>query len=477
MLKSLFRDSILYTLSTVLTRGLNLLLLPLYTRYLSPDEFGLVDYFVALGAVISVILTLEIGQGLARYIPENMDNIVQKKSYASTNLWFISIVYSLIFLLVFIYSDFLALALFKNIKFAHLLIAMTLSISISAIISVLNSQLRWELRANASAALSVFLAISTVGFALLFVVIMGLGVQGVIYSQIFGGVLTLIPAVYITRSSFGFDFDMQAFRRMLSFSIPLVPSSLAVISLNYFDRIVLKELMTLSDLGVYVFAQKISLIVSLAMIGFRSALTPLIYANYKKTSTPKEIAIIFQYFCLTSLCLIVFISFYAPEIVALMGATEYAAASEFVPYLAFSVLLSSMYIFAPGLDIAKKTSIISIISISTGLINIILINVLVSNFGVKGAAISSIVSFSIFFAVYMQQSQRLYPVPHRWTLIVSSLMVVILVLALVKCFVDVSGLSFVVKLIGVISIAGVIILINKRQVSKDLSRLFGRGVS
>ena len=74
MLKSLFRDSILYTLSTVLTRGISFILLPVYTQALSPEEFGLLDYFVAMGAIASIVITLEIVQGLARYIPESLDD-------------------------------------------------------------------------------------------------------------------------------------------------------------------------------------------------------------------------------------------------------------------------------------------------------------------------------------------------------------------------------------------------------------------
>jgi O-antigen/teichoic acid export membrane protein len=87
MLKSFFRDSLIYTLSGVLSRGVPFFLLPVYTRNLSTTQFGYWEYMLALGGVLAILLPLEITQGMARYIAEAHDR-KEKFSYASTTIVF-----------------------------------------------------------------------------------------------------------------------------------------------------------------------------------------------------------------------------------------------------------------------------------------------------------------------------------------------------------------------------------------------------
>ncbi|HKW09752.1 MAG TPA: polysaccharide biosynthesis C-terminal domain-containing protein, partial [Gemmatimonadaceae bacterium] len=79
-----------------------------------------------------------------------------------------------------------------------------------------------------------------------------------------------------------------------------------------------------------------------------------------------------------------------------------------------AVLLSSMSIFAPGLSIEKRTTTIAIISLSVAALNTVLNFTLVPVLGIRGAALSTLVSASLGFLTYVVLSQRLYHVPHRW---------------------------------------------------------------
>lgn len=414
MLKRLFRDSILYTLSTVLTRGISFILLPVYTRALSPEEFGLLDYFVALGAIASIVITLEIMQGLARYIPEYFDDGRKKRDYASTCMWFVLGAYTAMLVLVSTFSTQLAILLLDAPGKASLVELAGWSYWVAGVLNLLHGQLRWELRAAASAWLSLLSALLTLACTFVLVVWLHLGVRGALLAQVVGGLLALLPSVYMTRSSFGLRFDMAALRQMLAYSMPLVPSSVAVVSAMYFDRIALKELMSLADVGIYAVGQKISLVVTLAFIGFRNALTPLIYANHARESMPSDLAQIFRLFCLVALAMTVGISVFAPEIVRLISAESYQGAANVVPLLIFGVLLSNMYIFAPGLDIHKKTGSIAAINITMAALNFALNYALIPVLGIIGAGIAALLAFGAGFVVYMCASQRLYPVPHDW---------------------------------------------------------------
>lgn len=414
MLKSLFRDSILYTLSTVLTRGISFILLPVYTRALSPEEFGLLDYFVALGAIASIVITLEIMQGLARYIPEYLDDGRTKRDYASTCMWFVLGAYTAMLVLVSTFSTQLAILLLDAPGKAGLVELAGWSYWVAGVLNLLHGQLRWELRAATSALLSLLAALLTVACTVVLVVWLQWGIRGALLAQVAGGLLALLPSLYLTRSSFGLRFDGASLRRMLAYSTPLIPSSLAVVFALYFDRIALKELMGLSDVGVYAVGQKISLVVTLALVGFRSALTPLIYANHERDSTPGDLAKIFRVFCVAALAMTLCLSVFAREIVGLISSEAFHGAASVVPLLIFSVLLANMYIFAPGLELSRRTGSISAINIAVAVLNLVLNYLLIPVFGILGAALSALLAFGTGFVVYMYASQRLYPVPHDW---------------------------------------------------------------
>ncbi len=460
MLKRLFRDSILYTLSTILTRGISFILLPIYTRTLSPEEFGLLDYLAALWSIAAIVLTLEIMQGLARHIPEHIEDQQKKRDYASTCLSFVLGAYSIMLALVYALSTELASLLLDAPGKADLLKLAGWSYWVAGMLGVLHGQLRWELKAATSAFLSLLAALLTVAFTFVFVVWMRWGLRGALLAQVAGGLLTLLPSLYVTRTSFGLYFDGPSLRRMLAYSVPLIPSSLAVIVALYVDRIVLKELAGLSGVGIYAVGRKISLVVTLALVGFRSALTPLIYANHALASTPGELAQIFRVFCLAASAMTLVLSVFAREIVGLVSATPYQEAAAVVPLLIFSVLLSNMYIFAPGLDIGRRTGFISLINIGVAALNLALNNLLIPQLGIPGAAWSALTASCAGFAVYMYASQRIYPVPHDWIRAAKLLVIVLAGMGLVRAVALAWGDSLWIRAFLVLLILGLMVRVS-----------------
>ena len=98
------------------------------------------------------------------------------------------------------------------------------------------------------------------------------------------------------KGSYRWIFNGERLKEMLLFSAPLVPSGIAVFVSHYIDRLMINRFLSLGDLGVYGIGFRLSSIVGLVMVGFQSALTPLIYTNYHLSDTPKQIEAIFRAF-------------------------------------------------------------------------------------------------------------------------------------------------------------------------------------
>ena len=108
------------------------------------------------------------------------------------------------------------------------------------------------------------------------------------------------------------------------------------------------------------------------------------------------------------------LTLFSSNIMVLMTTTSYHKASSLMIILVPAVLFASMYIFSPGISIAKKTHYIMLISVSGGVLNVILNYILIPPIGIHGAGLSTLISYAVIFVLYTVLGQRLYYIPHNW---------------------------------------------------------------
>lgn len=428
MIRQLFKDSVVYGLASILSQGIPILIVPVYTRFLSPDSYGGLDMLTVFASLINLTVALEISQGLARsYADTGTDH--ERSLYASTAFWFSAAAYSLFAIISLVFSGPLSSFLLDGTKWEPVFRIAVMATALNGIFLFLQNQLRWILKPKAYAVCSVAYAVLSTGIGILLVTAYDSGVAGIFYGQIIGalagGLLAWFPARYLFKAVF----SMDKCKEMLIFSTPLVPSSISVLVAVYVDRIAIKQLMTLADLGVYAVGFRIASVVNLLMVGLYSALTPLIYRHYNKESTPSDIARIFRFFLYGTLPLMIALSLFSAEIVGFFAAQEYAGAWLVIPPLAFASVTARMYIFAPGLDIAKKTGKIALINLMAASTNAVLVFLMIPHLGITGAALATLSGSLLMFILYMALSQKLYPVPHDWRLIAPSVIICVLAMA------------------------------------------------
>jgi O-antigen/teichoic acid export membrane protein len=201
---------------------------------------------------------------------------------------------------------------------------------------------------------------------------------------------------------------------MLVFCIPIVPSSLAVVVSQYASRFVLEHDLGRDAVGVFGVATRLGGLAGLVMLGFGSALTPLIYAGHHDPGTPKQLARIFRIFVAVAALGLAGLTLFAPEILALLTRSDYSAAMPLLGWLAPAFLLSQMYIFAPGAWIRRRMWWVAAINFGTAAAAVGLNLLLVPRFGLTGAALATVLAAGLNFGFNMVVSQKFYPVPHHW---------------------------------------------------------------
>lgn len=416
MLRQFLKDSALYGAASILTRSISLLLVPIYTRALAPSDYGVVDILTVVTSFVLVTVSLEIAQAVARYFPDTPDP-ERRTLYASTSLWFSVCTYSLFLMVAVLLAEPISAWLFGDEALAGVFRVSAVVTWLSGLFYLVQSQLRYSLRPRRYVAASLAFSFTSMVTSVLLVAVLRLGVIGVISGLVAGGVVGLSLALWYSRDVYRLQFDLDTLREMLRFSVPLVPSSVAVIVTMYIDRIIIGQLMGLSDVGLFGIGYRLASLSNLLMVGFVSALTPLVYTHYREPGTPRELARIFRVFVALGLLFCLGLSLFARDILAVLTTPQYVPGAAVVPLLAPAMLLSGMYIFAPGLGIAKKTAVIAGINIGAALMNTTLNLALVPAIGIQGAALATFLSSAAIFGANMIASQRLYPVPHDWRIL------------------------------------------------------------
>jgi O-antigen/teichoic acid export membrane protein len=413
MLKAFLRDSTIYGLLRVLTSGVSLLLLPLYTRVLSPGEYGVVDLVAVLATFITTIFTVEISQGLARsYAAVKSDE--ERSLYASTAFWFAAGSLLGFLLLTVPFASSAAQWVAGGAGHTNAMRLAACAIATQALLTIVLTQLRYALRPWSYAAGSLAFSGTSLAAAFVYVRVLGLGVRGVFLGQLTAGVLALAVALRLAHGEIGFRFDRMKCRELLAFSAPLVFSSLGVFASVYADRFAIRSFLTIEALGVYAVGARLASVVSLAMAAFQMSLSPLVYSHYADPDAPRQFERIFRWFIAGSSLLLFLVGVFAADILRFVTSSAYAGAVQVVFLLALAAVLANLYMFAPGLWIARRTGLIATINVSVAAVSLACNAVVVRMAGIRGVALVACSVALLGFIVQVSLAQRAYKVPYRW---------------------------------------------------------------
>ncbi len=469
MIRTFARDALVYGAATVLTRATSLIVVPIYTRFLSPADYGVIDLLTIAGNLILLTVALEISQAVARFLPESHD--ADKVAVASTALVFAVGAYTLFGIVGLLAAPEINL-LFLDGAASELTVRLAVvGTCLNGIFQLTSGVLRFQLRASQFAIASLSSSLIAIVVGVVLVAVADAGVDGFFVGQILGGSVGVAMTLTFSRNLYRPTFHAARLRSMLRFSTPLVPSSIGVFVFLFVDRLAISQLMSIADVGVFGVGYRLASAVTLLSFGAQMAVTPLVYARHAEADTPIALERIFRYYVGGAAMLGLGLSLFAPEILRLLTTPSYYGAAAVVPLLVAALILANLYVFMPGLGIAKRTSVFAIINLSGGLLNVALNLLLIPLMGIGGAAFATLISAGGIFSAYAVASQKLYPVPHRWLRLASAVVAVSIVYAVVSQF-DfdlVPGIALKVggMLVALVAIARLGLLQRDSQVAVD----------
>jgi O-antigen/teichoic acid export membrane protein len=413
-LRRLGKHSVIYGLGGLVSRILAVLLLPLYTRYLTPSDYGKVETLVAATAVLTILLRFGISNAFFRFYFDTPDDN-GRLAVLRTSFWFTMTMATAGLTLGVILAPELSHVLFGNAHAANLVRAAFVGLWAQMNYEQLTSLFRVEERSVAFVLASLANVLITVGATVVLVVGYHKGPVGVVVGNFLGTLAVYLALLGYRREQLGLRFDRPLLREMNRFGMPLVPSALFLWVTNFADRFILVKLTDTGEVGLYSVGVRIASAMVLLLTAFRTAWPAFAYSIQNDDEAKGAYGFVLTYLVVISSWVAAALALLSPWLVHWLTKPDFASASRVVGPLAFSTVAFAGYIvISIGVGRARRTQFNWVVTGIAGAANIGLCLALIPFYGMMGAAVATIVSYVVMFVGMAWWSQRVFPVPYQW---------------------------------------------------------------
>jgi O-antigen/teichoic acid export membrane protein len=414
-IKRLTAQSLIYGFGGLISRFLSVLLLPLYTSYLTGHDYGRVETLTALTAVLVVLLRLGLSSAFFRFYFDSND-VAHRVKVVRTSFWFTMGSATFGLAAGWIAAQPIADALALGHNQAWLVRAAFVGLWAQMNYEQLTSLFRVEERPVLFTTATIANLLITVGATVLLIVHFHWRAMGVIVGNWIGTLAVYFVLLAYRRYQLGLEFDRKLFRAMNRFGMPLVPAQLAIWTLNFVDRLFIARYHGQGEVGHYSIGVRIASATLLLLTAFRLAWPAFAYSIEDEGEAKRTYGYVLTYVLFVTCWASMGLALLAPWIVRLLTAKpEFYEGSRVVGLLSFSAAAWGAYtVVAIGIGRARFTQFNWVVTGVAAVINIGLCFALVPPFAMIGAAIATVVSMAAMFLLMAFHAQRVYPVPYQW---------------------------------------------------------------
>lgn len=392
-----------YTIGNILIKGIVFITLPIFSRLLSTEQFGIYNTYMAYESIIAIFLGLGLYSSIKNAKFDYPDKIDR---YVSTVLWMTVIPLSICLVISFFLKEKISSQLGLPAVFIILLILQSYG---SAMISISNSRLSLDYRYKSYLAYAAFNTVINIALSI-FLIIVAFEKHKE-YGRIIGSAVPLIIlGVYIfltnqKRGGFQFNFNMSKYAAAIGF--PLIAHYLSQQIQNQFDRIAITNLVGASQTGIYSFANNIAVVLQVIFYSLENVWGVWMFSHMESHEyhTIREASK--KYMWLIAFIAMMMLVF-SKEVIIVMGAKEYwSGATIFVPILIGMFLL---YLYTIPVSIEyyfKQTKYIAMMTVVAAVFNITTNYLFIPIFGYVAAAYTTLASYGILFILHWLISKKI----------------------------------------------------------------------
>lgn len=481
-IRRLTQHSIVYGLGHMLARSLGFLLIPLHTNVLASEVYGVASLLFSSIAVMITVYGFGIDSAFLRYyIIEK--HVAERRRIFSTAFWSIFASAACFSLVELLAARPLAAVLFESADYAHL-VRLSAGVLFFDVLSILPLLL---LRAEERSLLFITQRFANVALNLalnyVFLVKLGRGLAGIFEANLISSILSFAMLLPISLRQLRPFFDRVLLGRLLRFGLPYLPSTLAVVTIDQLDRLLLKIMTDFTTVGIYSAGYRLGSFMSLMVTAFRFAWVPFFLQQAAQEEDARPVfARVLTYFMFVCAAIFLATCLFIDDVIRLpLGSTtlfgkEFWGGTVIVPIVLLAYWLYGIgQNFYVGITLKEKTGYFPLITGAGALVNILANVLLIPPFGMIGAAWATVAAYAVMTVISYRVSQPLYPIQYEHARLFKIVLVTVAIYALHHFFT-----------LGIFLRAGLLLLFPvllyalgffEKQEGQALKRLWARRLS
>lgn len=420
-IKRLGKETLIYGTSTVLARLLNFCLVPFYTYYLLPGDYGIIATTFAVIALLNVIFLFGMDQSYLRFASEHA-----QKSTVFQHCFYGVLANGLLFsVLLWLFARPFAALIGIGAHYAYLIHLAVWVLLLDVLNMIPFTKLRLERRPWYFAGVRTASIIVNVLGNIFFIAVLHKGISSILWANIFASLtslLLLFPVVYQELRAHKPRLDKALLHSMIRFAWPFVPSGLASLLISVIDKPILVHLAGIDQVGIYQANFKIGVFMMLLVSMFDQAWRPFFLTHAKEPDAKQTFARVLTCFTALGTWFLLGLSFLMPPIIQsnLFGnfhliSPNYWNGLHVIPCVLTGYFFYGLYInFMIGPVLTKKTRILLWITLLGACVSITTNLTLVPHIGILGAGWAVTLSYGAMALALFRFTQTHYPIAYEY---------------------------------------------------------------
>jgi O-antigen/teichoic acid export membrane protein len=412
-LKRLLRTSAAYQASDLVSKAIAVFTLPLYTRYLTPGDYGAAETLLTGVILWSIFLRLGLGEAFVRFYFNDTDP-ARRLRIARLTTGSVMVTTTAVAVAAALLADPLS-QLVLGFRDAPLMQIAVLGLWAFTNLEVAYSLLRVDERARAYVTASLINVSLSVSLTVILVVAADERARGLLAGNFLGSTLVLLGLWWYQRDRVGLRVRWRELGPMFRFGLPTVPADAGVYALNVIDRAFLFRTQSHAAAGLYALAVKLATVVTVAVRGFQYAWPPLAYSVTEDDQAGRLYALVATYYVLATGLVVCAVALLGRWAVRLLAAPSFYGAYRALPWLALGWALYGLFLVLVVVAGRARVTTRNFPAALAGLVvNVVLLVTLVPALGIAGAGIALCGAYLAMLVTMHLLTRNLFRVEFQW---------------------------------------------------------------
>jgi O-antigen/teichoic acid export membrane protein len=409
------RHSLIYGVGIVLSKSVSFVMLPVYTRFLTPGDYGVMELIDMSLDVIAMMAGGGLAVGIFRFYHKATSD-AERNSIVSTALLALATSYLLVAMVTFLFASQLSALVFQSTTYAPLVRIAAGSLAFQSLLIAPLAYIRVRHKSTVFVAANLAKLVLALVLNIVFVVGYRMGARGVLTSTLISTAIVGTALGLYTLRQVGLSWSPKALRSLLRYGTPLVLTQFATFIATFGDRYFLQHASQLTTVGIYTLAYQFGFM--LGTIGYMPlelVWAPMRFQVANRADRDEIYARVFVYLNLVLITVAVGITLFISDLLHLMTTPAFYPAASIVPLILVAYVLQGWAgVQDIGIHIRERTSLLTLSNWLSAAAAIAGYALLIPRYLGMGAAVATIIAFAVRYGTTYVFAQSLWPVKYRW---------------------------------------------------------------